>query len=220
MKKSIGILCVCGLAGSVMAQPVEVGGPVGAATGFLDFDNPPVPVGPIAGNSPVFTSVGISNVSLFGSFTTGDAMGSGVNGNALVSTGGGAGTLTVQAPGGPMDNLSANSGFRFEFSVPVISFGFVFVDQVNHQVDVTLYSGGMSLGTATFTITSPTGGFPVPPKGWVDAQGRNYDAIEISSGAVGDGGWGPDDIWVEAIPAPGSVALLGLGGLLAARRRR
>lgn len=37
---------------------------------------------------------------------------------------------------------------------------------------------------------------------------------------IGDESWGLDNIAVTAVPTPGSIAMLGLGGLVATRRRR
>ena len=195
---------------SRLRRVLSVGGPAGPAR-TLDFDNPPVPLGPIAGNDPVFTNVGIRSVSLMGTWVAGDTISAGFNGNVLVSNNN---SLEVGAPGGPMDNLQADAGMRFDFTQPVISFGFVFVDQVNHTVDVELFSGAQSLGVGSFVIA---GSFPNPPTGWVEASGRLFDAIEVRNGQGGaQGGWGPDDIWVE-VPAPGALAVLGLGGLVALR---
>ncbi|MEZ6015051.1 MAG: hypothetical protein R3F49_08060 [Planctomycetota bacterium] len=159
------------------------------STGVLDFDNPFVASGLIAGNSATFTNFGISDISLVGTFTAaGDTMtvGSNVAGQGLVSQGG---QLAIAGPGEPLDNCSAASGFEITLTTPATEFGAQFVDQINWDYTVEIFLGATSLGTGTFTFG---GAFPAPAHFWTSTVGA-FDRIRITSNPA-NGGWGLDEI--------------------------
>lgn len=90
-------------------------------------------------------------------------------------------------------------------------------------VSITLTPGTYWLRwNATGTLASGPWQPPVVPHGPGNAMqsigGGAFAAIQ--NGTYGDGEELPFSIWGEVIPAPGSLALLGLGGLIAGRRRR
>jgi hypothetical protein len=89
------------------------------------------------------------------------------------------------------------------------------------MIDVTAYDmGGNSLGTMTFS----GGGFDMDHADVYSANsGNGVSYFALDSAAYGGGqvsGNTSIDNFSVTIPAPASVALLGLGGLAAIRRRR
>lgn len=72
--------------------------------------------------------------------------------------------------------------------------------------------------------TVNAGGMVTPVSVFLPAAAENQSLVEVrwvtTNAAGNDEAVGVDDILITSIPTPGSVALLGLGGLLAARRRR
>ncbi|MDG1491299.1 MAG: hypothetical protein P8R43_05365, partial [Planctomycetota bacterium] len=74
------------LVASASAQVNQYVGPsANAPSGNLDFDNPPVPSGPITGTDPAFTSAGVTSVTLIGLgwAAAGDTTSPGISNNAL-----------------------------------------------------------------------------------------------------------------------------------------
>lgn len=216
MRRMIVMLGVAGIACAAQAQVVSTTGTPANPLFLLDFDNPFVGSGPIAGNAAPMTSHGIRNISLVGSWSTlGDIISPSANasGQSLVSTFGG--RLAVAGVGGALDNPGAGAGFEITLFAATPEFGVLFVDQTNMDYDIELFSGVISLGVGNFNYT---GGFPNPPRFWSEFSGRTFDRILITF-PTGAGGVGIDNI-VMAVPTPGVLALLGLGGLVAVRRRR
>ncbi|MEZ6018013.1 MAG: hypothetical protein R3F49_23110 [Planctomycetota bacterium] len=147
------------------AQVMRYVGPSPNLTTALDFDSPPAPVGPIASNSPVFTSAGVSSITLVGTWLVGtDTLtnGSNVNGLCLVSQGGN--SLTVDGAGAALDNPQAGAGFDIVLASAVDEFQCIFADQVNHNYTIELFNGATSLGAGTFTYANAA--FPAPPHFW------------------------------------------------------
>ena len=185
-----------------------------------------VPVGAIAGNAAAFTAINVSNASLIGTFNeNSDTLDSGIDGNALVSSGS---TLTVQAPDGIMDDMHSGAGFRFELSAPATQFGFMMVDQINHQTEIEIFSSGISLGVVQY---NPTGDFPLPFVLFESVQ--PFDAVEIRTVESESGiGWGLDNITFAGFQETSSIPtmnewgmiifllLAGLGALCYLRRHR
>lgn len=74
-------------------------------------------------------------------------------------------------------------------------------------------SAGWSIDTLEIGGSQAVGGIGLSlDASWTNLIGFRFEAAQGMSG--------PDLIGVAVVPAPGSVAVLGLGGLLAARRRR
>jgi hypothetical protein len=99
---------------------------------------------------------------------------------------------------------------------------FYFVDSVNNSLvngtlSISRYTDGWDgFITATYTSTATAGGLGSVPFGTdpadihVVGSGTFYFDSPFMSGVV----------YTAAVPAPGAMALVGMGGLLAARRRR
>jgi hypothetical protein len=184
---------VCGLAfGSCDAQVAATYGVPGGAR-IVDFDFRQVPLGPISGTDPIFRGLAIEEIQLIPTWSAGGdvlSAGSNVEGRALVSQNG---AFSVAEVGDPLDNPGAGAGLEITFTSTVRRFGLRFVDEVGMDYTVELFVQGISLGAATFTYTSATGGFPAPPVYWEDIQERRFDRIVITS-TNGGGGWGIDDL--------------------------
>ncbi|QQS10040.1 MAG: PEP-CTERM sorting domain-containing protein [Phycisphaerales bacterium] len=76
-------------------------------------------------------------------------------------------------------------------------------------------------------FVDPAGGFPLPATTsyalatTVGTDATTIAAVNLRQGSATNApGVTVDNIVVEAVPAPGAIALLGLGGLVASRRRR
>lgn len=167
------------------------GGAPPNATSALDFDAPFVASGPIAANSAAFAGVGITSVSLVGTWTTaGDTLSPGANvaGQALVAHGG---ALTVAGPNEALDNPTAGAGFDLRLAAPATTFGVAFVDQVGFTYDVELFLGGTLIGNGRF-VYGPTFSFPWPPEYWTCTAGA-FDRVVITD-TFGGFGWGIDDL--------------------------
>ena len=178
-----------GLATSASAQVIQGTGPVAGANTFLDFDNPFVASGPISSTAPEFTMNGIASVSLVGAWLPGgDTLtgASNVMGQGLVSQNG---VLTVGAAGDPLDNAGAGDGFDIVLLGATNDFSVLFIDQVNMNYDVELFSGATSLGVGSFNYA---GGFPNPPHSWSLMSGSSFDRILITFPG-GSGGVGLDE---------------------------
>ncbi|MEZ6014477.1 MAG: hypothetical protein R3F49_05145 [Planctomycetota bacterium] len=187
---SLSILA-CALATVAQAQVNQLVGPSLNVTTILDFDNPFVASGPISGTSSVFTSAGITSVTLVGTTTvSGDTMttGSNVAGQGLVAQNG---ALAIAGPGEPLDNLAAGAGWDIQLANTATEFQVLFVDQVNMGYQIELFLGATSLGTGAFTYS---GGFPNPPHYWTGTGAFDRVLITFPSGS---GGVGIDEIAVD-----------------------
>ena len=155
----------------------------------IDFST--VSPGPISGTDPYFMGAGIKEVSLLGSFTTGDTLNSGVNGNALCSNGGGAGTLSVVAPNGRMDSQNDGAGFEFKLAGNAKQFGFRFVDQINNPstITFTFMKGGNAMASYDFTLTSFSNNLL-----YLESSQTFGEVMVTADGS--SGGWCLDDISV------------------------
>jgi hypothetical protein len=175
------------LCAAASAQVTRYEGPSPNLTTILNFDTPPAPSGPIASSSTVFTSVGITSVTLIGTAFTasGDTLtaGSNVNGQCLVVRNG---VLTVAGPGAPLDTLGAGTGFDVRLASPVDEFQARFVDDLNMDYDVELFLGATSLGVGQFVYLNPT--FPFGAHYWrAGASQFNRIRITFPQGAPGIG---------------------------------
>ncbi len=157
-------------------------------------------------------------------------------GAAMADNGGGSGggeraVLTLNAPwsSDQLDVAGAptqQSAWEFTIDTPAafrISDDFIVGDQY-FATDINL---GLLGATSFFGPRPPTGPGGAGEAAW---QSGNYQTLEVvlapgnySITITGDGAGGlPAGLWVqlEKVPTPGAVALLGLGGLVATRRRR
>ena len=192
-------VCALALAASAHGQVSRFVGPSPNLTTALDFDNPAAPPGPIATNSPVFTSVGIASINLVGTWIVGTdtlTTGSNVYGQSLVSQGGS--TMTVAGPGAALDNPAAGAGFDIVLASMVDEFQCIFADQVNHNYSVQLFSGGTSLGTGAFNYAHAN--FPAPPHYW--RANAPFNRIRITFPAAIASGVGIDELAFGNGPPP------------------
>jgi hypothetical protein len=179
-----------------------VGGPPPGVSVKLDFDNPAVPLGPIASNSPAFTAAGIVSVTQFGTFNVGtDSLtaASNVTGACLVSQGG---VMSVAVAPQPLDSTTVGAGWEIQLANPATVFGCSFPDQTNHSYTIELFSGPTSLAIGTFTFTGGTGGFPSPPDYWTGPG--QFDRIKISFNL--SAGVGLDNFAFDNAAPPAPVA--------------
>jgi len=189
---AFGALAVA-LIASASAQVSQYVGPsANLPSPNLDFDNPPVPSGPISGTDPAFTSAGVTMVTQlgFGWASTGDTTSPGISNNALqgVISQGGVLAIGGDTAGTPLDNPGPGDGWEITLAAPVDEFQCIFTDQVNMNYDVELIAGGTSIGFGSFNYS---GGFPNPPHFWRGTA--PFDTIRITfpngSGGVGIDEW-------------------------------
>jgi hypothetical protein len=174
----------CSLVPTAAAQVNQFIGPSPNSTIVLDFDNPFVASGPIASNSSVFTSAGITSVSLVGSWAPGGdtlTAASNVMGQGLISQGG---VLTVATAPAPLDNGAAGSGYDIVFAQTHTEFQVLFIDQVNHTYSIQFFNGATSLGSGNFVYS---GGFPNPPHYWTTTGPFDRVIVGFPSGVAGAG---------------------------------
>lgn len=146
------------------------------------------------------------------------------------------------ALGAPQNNNTINFVSLGKAGALVLSFGTMFHNEVvvwettfppigNHIENLAVYVGdGATAGTASFwfagTVANGSDGSPISLAGAHLASGLSafkyiklVDTTNYLSSTSTDG-FDVDAVGVQSIPAPGSAALAGLGGLLIARRRR
>lgn len=176
----------------------------------LNFDQPGSPAGvPIPSDS--FAAWGISN------------FGSGDNPNAVnvgqVNTNPGFGWLgtgnVAHSAWGLMINfsnqLSAFSGQYWDDSGPGTFFG-------GGAVVVAL-KGGVEVGS--LFLTAPA--FSPTAKSWIDittTDGDTFDEVRLVGFGFFPTAYADNLSWEVAVPAPSSLGVLALGGIIAGRRRR
>jgi len=137
---------------------------------------------------------------LLGNYSTGFNLG-----RALGLDPAGSGRLFIVDPG---EDFGSSNGYSFSLGTVSTQVGLSIAD-FNGTKDVMFYSGANLVGQTTVD----GGGGPVVQFWELNTP---FDRVEIT----GAPNYVVPELWVQAIPAPGSVALLGLGGLVLARRRR
>jgi hypothetical protein len=180
MRAFVALFCLCGLPSLANAQINAFTGTPPAPTFTLDFDNPFVASGPIASNAATFTSAGLTSVTKFGTWTVGtDTITAGSNGSgqSLVSQSGG---MAVAGIGQALDNAVSGAGFDFLLAAPATSFGCQFVDQINFNYSIELFSGAVSLGVGNFAYS---GSVPQPPRYWTGPGSFNRVVLTFTSAA-------------------------------------
>ena len=151
------------------------------------------------------------NVPPVGPFTLGNATFS----EASSGSGGPGWRLLNGFPTRVLTDNAGISDITVTFDTPMLRAGLLNVISGRYQIDF-FSPGGALLGTVINTV--PDNGSE-RFAGWGDAGGIgsiNVTEFGVDNGLVG----GIDDIRYDLIPAPSSLALLGLGGLVATRRRR
>lgn len=204
------------LAGTAQSQIVQITAAQLSAPQVLDFEA--FATGPVAGNDPIFGAFGVTAFIVNDPgrhFAAGDVLSANAQGNGLVSVNN---ELTIAAPGDAMDNqeIGAGFGFRLLGGLTATQFGFLVIDQINHSMEFETYLGG---GLQESLLFLHSGSFP-NPEIYFQAS-LPFDEIRFLARPIGTGGWGVDNLTLgRVVPSPSSLALLGLGGLVAVRRRR
>ena len=190
-----------------------------------------------AASAQVFTSQAAFDMALAASFTedfSGNTFGGSENfwsGNGFSITAsavdgvdGGGGTNTLFNDVGILSTNSAVDAIQLDFTGPVQAFGgTIFASDINFDAQpgfqlIFTFSDGSS-ETVTTTANSDFFGY---------ANAAGITSVTIDAPDLGDPIFGSTPNWTALssatvgtlIPAPGAMAVLGLGGLAAARRRR
>lgn len=173
------------------------------------------------------TMTGTSDPDLEDPFETGNLDGNTFLGNVLILQ-----ENNIDADGDgilddPDDEGSRPAGqLIFDFDTSIQSLGFDLVDlegAISETSSIEFFLGGSSVLSIDFSEFQAGGAYDMGA-----VYGNNFlnriDMIDVAGGfdrAVFNlGGSAAIDNVSFVVPAPGSVALLGLGGLVAARRRR
>lgn len=218
MKKTIlmAALACAAIASTTSAQIVQINAANLVNPQVLDFEA--FTTGPVSGTDPLFAAFGVTAFIVNDPgvhFAAGDRLTANFQGNGLVSVNN---ELTIAAPQDPMDNQEAGAGYGFRLLGGLVAtqFGFLVIDQVNHSMQFQTYRSGVLVDSLTF---QHSGSFPNPEIYFETTT--LFDEVRFIAFPNGTGGWGVDNLtFGNVIPAPSSLALLGLGGLIAARRRR
>ena len=157
--------------------------------------------GPISGTDPLFIPPNyvLSEASIVNDpgmhVNGGDVLSANVQGNALVSQGN---ALAIAAPGDPMDvhERGAGFGFKLEAGTVATQFGLLIVDQVNHDMKLQTWLGGVLQNELSF---NHAGAFPNPERYWQDL-GKFDEVRFLADQATGlQGGWGVDNLTIGNI---------------------
>ena len=134
-----------------------------------------------------------------------------VSSTGVYGTGGGANAFTLGAGGVGPDLVIGNS-YRVQLLI---------VDGRGPQAGRTFEADGINQGVFANGVTNVTWGDSLLVTGTfvADATSQSFsvEAKEVSGGSAGGQ---LNAVLLHEVPEPGSLALLGLGGLLIARRRR
>lgn len=187
----VGMVAICGLCAAASAQQIFDPNLITLQHDFEGFGAPPP-----------------------GPFTLGNATFS------EASTGsGGPGWRVLSGFFNGSDTLTDNAGISditIDFDTPMGAAGLL-VGIGPGTYDVSFYDmGGGLLGTVSGSVVDVTESFFA---GWGHAGGIGSIRILEPTGDNARVG-GIDDVRYDIVPAPGSLALLGLAGFAAARRRR
>jgi len=192
----------------------------GSATGL----NAGETLGVVSSNSRVSPFNFGPATSFGGTLGSGGASINGVNASRDVSGGASAPWHWDQVAGapGPQPTLPSNASAGSEAFVSVFRFQVV-VNSILSGSDIVINfngSAGPVLAWTTFGTNPPDGsdnnGDGIPDDGTVSFLGLTRD--QSQGGPVS--AYSPFSLTLHRVPAPGAMALLGLGGLIAVRRRR
>jgi hypothetical protein len=207
---SVAAMVIAASASAGTVTPITLGD--FASASVLDFNS--APLGNISGTASLFTSFGIASVAVSAN-GIGDSFG--IRPNASRALWANSGGLAIVDPGA--GDLAADgvgmvytlvfAGLHSKFGIGVHDQGTLFT--------VAFFDGLTAVGSAVFDSTVDANDLSMAYFANTDA----FDRITITAA----GGYAIDNITIEgsaaAVPAPASLALLGLGlaGLAATRRR-
>ncbi|MCE2967922.1 MAG: hypothetical protein ACK55O_06770 [Phycisphaerales bacterium] len=240
MKTAIAMLVVAGAAAAAQADVVaywNFNDAPSAANTFNAGQVGPLTLAPAQGSGSISLASGLilntaaanaaanGNVGSFGGTTTGGVSGE-VAGFALTITAGiaGVGTAPFAANGGQVifsiNTSSVVSGLTFSYATRGTGTGFnaqnwaYSTDGGTNWINTTSYSGTL---TATYVLRTVA----LPASGAAYGNSNLLVRLTVSGATSAAGNNRIDNVLVEGvIPTPASAAVLGLGGLIAARRRR
>lgn len=124
------------------------------------------------------------------------------------------------APGGFVMAMGTGAGAGVTYGSTVLSFGTTYTILARYDL-----VAGLANDTGALFV-NPTDAFGIGDTAYVAATTIGIDAVTFSSVSLRQGTAANaatlviDNIDVSIIPTPGAAALLGLGGLMASRRRR
>jgi hypothetical protein len=176
-------------------------------------------------NSAAANAAANGNVGSFGGSTLGGVSGE-VAGQALSITAGiaGAGSAPFAANGGQVifsiDASSVVSGLTMSYATRGTATGFnaqnwaYSTDNGSTWIPTTTYSGAL---TSTFVLRTVA----LPATGAAYGNSNLLVRLTVAGATNASGNNRIDNVLIEGVvPTPASAAILGLGGLVAARRRR
>lgn len=172
------------------------------------------------------TQIGTADPDLEDPFVDGNISGNTFLGNVLILQENDQGIGDGIADN-PDDEGSRPAGqLIFDFDVSIQSFGFDLVDlegAISETSTLEFFLAGSSVLSIDFTEFEAGGAFDMGALYGNNTLNR-IDEITVSGGfdraVINLGGSGAIDNVNYTVPAPGALALLGLGGLVAGRRRR
>lgn len=179
------------LAGVAPAQITQIM-PAGLLPDQQTLDFTAGTAGPISASDPLFTSFGLTDVRLTGTWAPGgDVLSQCVMGNAIASV---SGQLAVVAPSGALDNPSGQVGWEFELARKVTQAGFIPVDECCWSLQVDFFDGGAMVGT--IMIGSVQNCVPMLFESAVPFDEVHFIALNSF------GGWGLDDLVLAGFQGP------------------